>query len=122
MPPRGRKPKVLHTTRIARLERVNDRLLGLVEELKSRGFQEDLTVPGSIPLVEEPEQDPKTGGYIGKVKEPLSVYIQRVSISENFSQRPPFDHVGDPIYKRLIHDYLRGALMRESDVGGPEQK
>ena len=122
MPPRGRKPKVLHTTRIARLERVNDRLLGLVEELKLRGFQEDLTVPGSIPLVEEPELDPKTGGYIGKVKEPLSVYIQRVSISNNFSQRPPFDHVGDPIYKRLIHDYLSGALMRESDVAGLSRK
>ena len=89
MPPRGRKPKVLHTTRIARLERVSNRLLGLVEELKSRGFQEDLTVPGSIPLVEEPEQDPKTGGYIGKVKEPLAVYIQRVSISDNFSRDHP---------------------------------
>ena len=50
------------------------------------------------------------------MKEPLSVYIQRVSISDNFSQRPPFDHLGDPIYKRLVHDYLRGALMRESDV------
>ena len=122
MPPRGRKPKVRQTTRLARLEKVRNRLLGLVEELKSNGFQEDLTVPGSIPLVEEPEQDPKTGGYIGKVKEPLSVYIQRVSISDNFSQRPPFDHVGDPIYKRLIHDYLRGALMRESDVAGLSRK
>ena len=89
-----------------------------MEELKSNGFQEEFAVPGSIPLIEKPEQDPKTGGYIGKVREPLSVYIQRVSISDNFSQRPPFDHVGDPIYKRLIHDYLRGALMRESDVAG----
>ena len=116
MPPRGRRPKAHRPTRIARLEKVRTRLLGLVEELKSHGFQEDLAIPGSVPLVDEPEHDPKTGGYIGKVKEPLSVYIQRVSISDNFSQRPPFDHLGDPIYKRLVHDYLRGALMRESDV------
>src|SRR5262249_45517630 len=33
-----------------------------------------------------------------------------------FSQRPPFDHVTDPIYKRLIRDFIDGAVMPESKV------
>jgi hypothetical protein len=46
----------------------------------------------------------------------LGTYIQRVSIIGNFSQRPPFDHIVDPIYRRLIRDFLAGAVMPEAKV------
>lgn len=36
---------------------------------------------------------------------------------DNFSQRPPFDHVNDPIYRRLIRDFIHpGAVMPEAKV------
>jgi len=46
----------------------------------------------------------------------LGTYIQRVSIVGNFSQRPPFDHIIDPIYRRLIRDFIAGAVMPEVKV------
>jgi hypothetical protein len=42
--------------------------------------------------------------------------LQRVSVVDNFSQRPPFDHVKDPIYRRLIRDFILGAAMPEAKV------
>jgi hypothetical protein len=41
------------------------------------------------------------------------VYLQRTSIKDNLSQRPPFDHVTDPIYRRLMRDFIQGAQMPE---------
>jgi len=99
-----------------RAERLRARLLGLTDELKGRGFEELLMTPGAIELAEPADEDPKTNGWIGKVKEPLGAYIQRVSVADNFSQRPPFDHVTDSIYRRLIRDFIEGALMPEAKV------
>jgi len=69
-----------------------------------------------VSAISEPIHDPKTDGWIAHVEEPLGTYIQRVSVADNFSQRPPFDHVEDPIYRRLIRDFLQGAAMPESKV------
>jgi len=115
---KGRRTKIKAKapTRLERAEKLRTRLLHLKEELENMGFGGLLKPPGPIQLVEEPDLDPKTGGYVGKVREPLAAYIQRVSIADNFSQRPPFDHVIDPIYRRLIRDYIEGALMPESKV------
>ncbi|HTY56703.1 MAG TPA: hypothetical protein VMB26_15975 [Candidatus Binataceae bacterium] len=99
-----------------RAEQLKTRLIGLADELKAQGFSALLKPPAAIALAEAPDQDPKTGGWIGKVKEPLGAYIQRVSVADNFSQRPPFDHVTDPIYRRLIRDFIEGALVPEAKV------
>jgi hypothetical protein len=37
-------------------------------------------------------------------------------VADNFSQRPPFEHTVDPIYRRLIRDFITGAVMPESKV------
>ena len=119
------KPKAAPKLRIARpkrpkkserTERLRARLAGLVEELKSQGFAALFNSPEPIRLAESPDEDPKTNGRIGKVREPLGTYIQRVSITDNFSQRPPFDHVTDSIYRRLIRDFIEGALVPEAKV------
>src|SRR6267142_5043701 len=115
--PRGRKIKSgKPPTRLERLERLQARIVALTEELINGGFGSLLKPPGAIQLSEAPDSDPKTKGFIGKVKEPLSSYLQRVSVKDNFSQRPPFDHVSDSIYRRLIRDFISGAAMPESKV------
>ncbi|MPZ76630.1 MAG: hypothetical protein GEU77_08895 [Deltaproteobacteria bacterium] len=86
------------------------------EELIQAGFAALITPPGAVELTEKPDEDSKTGGFIGKAKEPLGIYIQRVSVVDNFSQRPPFDHLNDSIYRRLIRDFIDGAAMPESKV------
>ncbi|HZF29750.1 MAG TPA: hypothetical protein VE907_11560 [Gammaproteobacteria bacterium] len=91
-------------------------IVGLPDALMGDGFAALLEPPGPAHLIIAPINDPKTGGWVGHVEEPLGLYIQRVSVVENFSQRPPFDHVTDPIYKRLIRDFMAGAVMPESKV------
>ena len=114
--PRGRRPKVVKPpTKLERSEKLRDRIVGLPDELISLGYGGLVPPPGELG-VDDQELDPKTDGYIGKAKEPLGTYIQRVSIKDNFSQRPPFDHVNDPIYRRLIRDFIGGALMPEAKV------
>ena len=108
------KPKRL--SRVERAGTLRDRLVGLPEELIGKGFGAHFKPAEVINLLEDPDKDPKTGGYIGKAKEPLAVYLQRVSVEGNFSQRPPFDHTRDPIYRRLIRDFIDGAIMPESKV------
>jgi hypothetical protein len=103
-------------TRAERLEKLKARIIGLTDELISGGLGGILKPPGPIQLAEPPDLDPKTEGHIGKVKEPLAAYLQRVSVQDNFSQRPPFDHVNDSIYRRLIRDFIAGAAMPESKV------
>jgi len=125
--PRGRRPKALKPpTKLERSERLRDAIVGLPDELVAQGFGSLLPPPGAL-MIEDQELDPKTDGYTGKAKEPLGVYIQRVSIKDNFSQRPPFDHAMDPIYRRLIRDFIGGALMPEAKVAAlsktsPDQK
>src|SRR3954470_11639966 len=83
---RGRKLKVVKPRKSDRVDRLRERIVGLPEELRSSGFGDLLEKDEVIRLMEEePDDDPKTGGFIGKVKEPLATYIQRVSITENYS-------------------------------------
>ena len=44
------------------------------------------------------------------------MYLQRTSIKDNLSQRPPFDHIADPIYRRLMRDFIQGAQMPEVKI------
>lgn len=115
---RGRRPKVAvkSVSRSDRSENVRKQLLSLSADLMDDGFAALLPPPQPIKTVSAPVHDPKTEGWIGHVEEPLGSYIQRVSVVDNFSQRPPFDHVNDPIYRRLIKDFLHGAAMPESKV------
>lgn len=115
--PRGRRPKAIKApNRFERCENIRQRILSLTSDLVENGFGAVLTPPTPVKPISNPVQDPKTGGWIAHVEEPLGTYIQRVSVADNFSQRPPFDHVEDPIYRRLIRDFLQGAAMPESKV------
>jgi hypothetical protein len=115
--PRGRRPKLAKApNRLERSENLRQQILSLVTDLVDDGYGALLPPPDPIMSIAPPVQDPKTGGWIGHVEEPLGKYIQRVSVVDNFSQRPPFDHVNDPIYRRLIRDFLSGAAMPESKV------
>lgn len=117
--PRGRKVKIQKPktpTRIERMLRVRDKMIALKDALVADGFGGLLKPPGPIKLIAEPLPDSKTGGMIGHVQETLAVYIQRASVVDNFSQRPPFEHAVDPIYRRLIRDFINGAVMPESKV------
>ncbi len=115
---RGRKAKVVKPpSRVERIEKLRERLLALTTDLVNDGFGHVLKPPPPVVLTELPaDHDPYTRGDIGKVKEPLGIYLQRVSIEGNFSQRPPFDHVTDAIYRRLIRDFIEGAAMPESKI------
>lgn len=115
---RGRKVKVKPPTRLERVQLLQARILRLREDLLEAGFGGTMPEPGAVKFTEKPDEDPLVGGKIGKVKEPLGVYIQRVSIADNFSQRPPFDHAKDSIYRRLIRDFIAGAAMPESKIAG----
>jgi len=116
--PRGRRPKIVSKapSRLERSESVRKQVLSLADDLMDDGYGALLPPPDPIKTVAKPVHDPKTDGWIGHVQEPLGTYIQRVSVVDNFSQRPPFDHVTDPIYRRLIKDFLHRAEMPESKV------
>jgi hypothetical protein len=114
---RGRRKAVTKVpSRLERSESVRKQILSLADDLMNDGYAGLLPPPDPIKTIAPPVHDPKTDGWIGHVREPLGTYIQRVSVVDNFSQRPPFDHVTDPIYRRLIKDFLRRAEMPESKV------
>lgn len=108
---RAKKP-----TRLERARKLHDVLVNLVQELQGAGFASVLVPPGPISLLGPEIEDPKTAGKIGHAREPLGAYIQRLSVEDNFFQRPPFDHTTDPIYRRLIRDFIEGAAMPESKI------
>ncbi|TMA81061.1 MAG: hypothetical protein E6J74_39215 [Deltaproteobacteria bacterium] len=108
--------RVKKPTRLERTRKLHEVLLNLAQELKSNGFFSVLSPPGPITIIGPEIEDPKTQGKIGHVREPLGIYIQRLSVEDNFFQRPPFDHLTDPIYRRLIRDFIEGAAMPESKV------
>jgi hypothetical protein len=110
------QPRVKKPTRIERTRKLHEGLIHLPQELKSSGFISVLSPPGPITIIGPEIEDPKTQGKIGHVREPLGIYIQRLSVEDNFFQRPPFDHLTDPIYRRLIRDFIEGAAMPESKV------
>ena len=53
---------------------------------------------------------------MGTSRRQLGTYIQRVGIAENYQQRPPFDHLTDSIYRRLVRDFIDDATMPEAKV------
>lgn len=115
--PRGRRPKVKPSpTRTDRAEKVRQAIIDLPQQLRDNGFASSLATPRPIETISAPMLDSKTGGSIGHVEEPLAILLQRVSVADNFSQRPPFDHANDPIYRRLIRDFIAGAAMPESKI------
>ena len=103
-------------TRLERTRKLHDVLVNLVRLLQSAGFASVLSPPDPITIIGPEVEDPKTQGKIGHVREPLGSYIQRLSVEDNFFQRPPFDHLTDPIYRRLIRDFIEGAVMPESKI------
>ena len=121
--PRGRKPKVAKPpTKPERSERLRSAIMGLDQDLIENGFAPYLKPPGAIHTIASPLTDPKTNGMIGHVEEALGTYIQRVGIADNYQQRPPFDHVTDSIYRRLIRDFIDGAMMPEAKVAALSAK
>ena len=115
--PRGRRPKTVPPPKkFERQEALKSRILGLADELKSIGFADALPPLTPIQTIAAEVTDKKTGAQIGHVEETLGTYLQRTSINENLSQRPPFDHVTDPIYRRLMRDFIQGAQMPEAKI------
>ncbi len=86
------------------------------EELAANGFNDLLTPLVPIKPVAPEVVDEKTTARIGHAEETLAVYLQRTSIKDNLSQRPPFDHIADPIYRRLMRDFIQGAQMPEVKI------
>lgn len=113
---RGRRPKAVVKPKTSeRMEALRAALLNLPSDLRSGGFDSCLPKPNTVEMIHDPVSD-TGGGWIGHVEEPLGVILQRVSVDNNFNQRPPFDHANDPIYRRLIRDFIQGAAMPESKV------
>jgi hypothetical protein len=108
--------RIKKPTRLERTRKLHDVVVNLVQELQSAGFASVLSPPGPIAIMGPEVEDPKTQGKIGHAREPLGSYIQRLSVEDNFFQRPPFDHMTDPIYRRLIRDFIDGAAMPESKI------
>lgn len=120
--PKGKKLKAAkQPSKLERNERLKGKIINLATDLMNGGFGALLKPPGAVKLIANPVEDPKTGGIVGHVEEPLGTYIQRVSVVDNFSQRPPFDHAADPIYRRLIRDFIDGAAMPETKVAAMSQ-
>ena len=103
-------------TKLTRTQQLHGLVANLVQALKTAGFEGVMPLPGPVALIGPEIDDPKTQGKIGHVQEPLGTYIQRVSVADNFFQRSPFDHTIDPIYRRLIRDFIDGAAMPESKI------
>lgn len=110
------KVKGKQLSRAERLDKLRHAILNMQHELASGGYPVLLEQPGIMELRTPPLRDPRTGGWVGHALESLAVYLKRVQIIGNFSQRPPYDHVTDPIYRRLIRDFILGAVMPESKI------
>jgi hypothetical protein len=114
---KGRKPKAVKApTKVERQEILRDRIIKLTDDLEAAGFGSSLKTPPPVKPIVQAISDRRTGGFIGHIEEELGTYIQRVSITENFYQRQPFDHLKDKIYRRLIRDFVDGAAMPEAKV------
>jgi hypothetical protein len=115
--PRGRRPKATPPPKkVERQEALKNRIVGLSEELAANGFNDVLIPLVPIKPVAPEVIDEKTTARIGHAEETLAVYLQRTSIKDNLSQRPPFDHIADPIYRRLMRDFIQGAQMPEVKI------
>jgi len=115
--PRGRRQKATPAPKkFERQEALKNRIVGLAQELGQAGFTDLLTALMPIKPVAPEVVDEKTTASIGHVEETLATYLQRTSVKDNLSQRPPFDHIADPIYRRLMRDFIQGAQMPEVKI------
>jgi len=105
--PRGRPPKLRHLEEVERQEALKNRIVGLSEELAANGFN-DLLIP-LVPIkpVRRKSWTKKRQPESPRGRKLLAVYLQRLPSRPNLSQRPPFDHIADPIYRRLMRDSSR---------------
>jgi hypothetical protein len=108
--------RVKKPTKSERTRKLHDAVVKLVQELQTAGFALLMSPPAPVTVIGPEVKDPKTNGKIGHAQEPLGTYIQRLSVEDNFFQRTPFDHMTDPIYRRLIRDFIEGAAMPESKI------
>jgi hypothetical protein len=109
-------PRAKRMTRPERTRKLHEVVSNLLQELQAAGFIAVAARPRRVTPIGPEVEDPKTQGKIGHVREQLGSYIQRLSVQDNFFQRPPFDHLTDPIYRRLIRDFIDGAAMPESKI------
>jgi len=109
-------PRAKRMTRPERTRKLHEVVSNLLQELQAAGFIAVAARPRRVTPIGPEVEDPKTQGKIGHVHEQLGTYIQRLSVQDNFFQRPPFDHLTDPIYRRLIRDFIDGAAMPESKI------
>ena len=109
-------PRAKRMTRPERMRKLHEVVSNLLQELQAAGFIAVAARPRRVTPIGPEVEDPKTQGKIGHVREQLGTYIQRLSVQDNFFQRPPFDHLTDPIYRRLIRDFIDGAAMPESKI------
>src|SRR5438552_4491610 len=109
-------PRAKRMTRPERMRKLHEVVSNLLQELQAAGFIAVAARPRRVTPIGPEVEDPKTQGKIGHVREQLGSYIQRLSVQDNFFQRPPFDHLTDPIYRRLIRDFIDGAAMPESKI------
>src|SRR5580700_5777005 len=115
--PRGRRQKAAPAPKkFERQEALKNRIVALSEELGRAGFSDLLTPLTPIKPVAPEVVDQKTTASIGHVEETLAAYLQRTSVKDNLSQRPPFDHIADPIYRRLMRDFVQGAQVPEVKI------
>ena len=90
--PRGRRPKAAAAPKkFERQEALKERIIALPAELRNLGSKYFQSPPGPIQPIAPGVVDEKIGAKIAHVEEPLAVYLQRTSVKENVSQRPPFD-------------------------------
>jgi hypothetical protein len=88
--PRGRRPKRGKApTKLERLEKLRERILTLGRDLVAEGFSAQVPPPGPIRLTAEAIRDPKTGGWIGHVEEPLGTYTHGCPLSGTSRSAPP---------------------------------
>ncbi len=113
----GRRPKATPApNKFDRQKLLKDKMETLAADLEEAGLGDLLADLTPIKIIAKEVEDRKTKAKIAHVEEPLSVYIRRTTLTGNESQRAPFDHLNDAIYRRLMRDFVQGAQMPEARV------
>ena len=120
--PAGRRPKMMpQPNKFDRQKLLKEKMATLAADLQEAGLGDLLEELTPIKPIAKEVQDQKTGARISHVEEPLSVYVRRTSLTGNKSQRAPFDHLNDAIYRRLMRDFVQGAQMPEARVAAVKE-
>jgi hypothetical protein len=118
----GRRPKVTPPpNRFDRQKLLKEKMATLDADLQAAGLGDLLGDLTPIIPIAKPVDDRKTSAKISHVEEPLSVYVRRTTLTGNKSQRAPFDHLNDAIYRRLMRDFVQGAQMPEARVAAVKE-